>query len=330
MDANDDPYQILGVAEDASTADIKKAYRKLALANHPDKQKDEASREKACTIFPKLAAAYEILSDEEERQQYDLRKKYGGAPGTRYTTTGTAPTNSTATQSTPSTPTRTTTSFSRSPRKTTTTRVRRTTPQSPTSASSPESGTIRFTFDPSKTRSSDPYEIFREVFGKDFEKEFPGIQITTIRSPMKSPTTKVASPKKMTPTPVTPSTVTNSSSPRGKLVSQGKVPKAPFIYNSPSKQQTMLAKSPEPGNNGNAVISVSTSTQTICHADGSQEVVTTTSTVFADGTTRTSSQSSRSTPTISSTSIPRTMETGNTNNTTASPHRVVRRTVMRK
>ena len=326
MNATDDPYQILGVAEDASAADIKKAYRKLALANHPDKQKDEVSREKACTIFPKLAEAYEILSDEEERQQYDLRKKYGGAPGTRYTTTGTAPT----TPSTPSTPSRTTTSFTHSPQNTKTTRVRRTTPQSPTSASAPESGTIHFTFDPSKTRSSDPYEVFREVFGKDFEKEFPGAQFTTIRSPMKSPTAKVTSPKKMTPTPVTHSTVTSSSSPRGKVGSQEKVPKAPFIYKSPSKQQTMLAKSSEPRNIDNAVISMSTSTQTICHADGSQEVVTTTSTVFADGTTRTSSQSSRSTPTTSSTSIPRTMKTGYTNNAVVSPHRVVRRTVVRK
>ena len=324
MDDSDDPYQILGVAEDASAADIKKAYRKLALANHPDKQKDEASREQACIVFPKLAAAYEILSDEEERQQYDLRKKYGGAPGTRYTTTCTAPTTSTPASATPSTPSRATASFTRSPRQTTTTRVRRTTPQSPISAPAPESGTIQFSFDPTKTRSSDPYEIFREVFGKDFEKEFPGAHLTTIRKP---PTNKVASPKKMTPTLVTPSKSSSSSSPRGRFVSQGKVPKAPLIYKSPGKHQTMAC---EPGNTDNNVVSMSTSTQTICHADGTQEVVTTTSTVFADGTTRTSSQSSRSTPTMTSTSIPRTMKTGNTTNTVVSPHRVVRRTVIKK
>jgi len=96
MNANDDPYEILGVKSDATIDEIKKAYRKLALKNHPDKQQTEADKERCVNVFAKIANAYEILSDEEEREQYDLRKKYGGAPGTRYTTTKSSPGNTTA------------------------------------------------------------------------------------------------------------------------------------------------------------------------------------------------------------------------------------------
>lgn len=69
-----DYYEILGVDEDASKDEIKKAYRKKAKKFHPDKNPDnqEWAREK----FKKVSEAYEVLADEEKRQMYD---RYGEA-----------------------------------------------------------------------------------------------------------------------------------------------------------------------------------------------------------------------------------------------------------
>ncbi|CAD7953407.1 unnamed protein product [Amoebophrya sp. A25] len=67
--AKDDLYATLGVSKDASDVEIKKAYRKLALKLHPDKNPD--NREQSETEFKKVTAAYEILKDPEKRKQYD-------------------------------------------------------------------------------------------------------------------------------------------------------------------------------------------------------------------------------------------------------------------
>jgi curved DNA-binding protein len=64
----EDYYKILGVNRDASEADIKKAYRKLAMKYHPDHAKgDKAAEEK----FKKISESYAVLSDKEKRQEYD-------------------------------------------------------------------------------------------------------------------------------------------------------------------------------------------------------------------------------------------------------------------
>jgi len=62
------PYDILGVAKTASEAEIKKAYRKLAKAHHPDRN---ANDPKAKDKFAELNAAYEILGEAEKRAQFD-------------------------------------------------------------------------------------------------------------------------------------------------------------------------------------------------------------------------------------------------------------------
>jgi len=60
-------YETLGVSENASADEIKKAYRKLARKYHPDINKDESAVDK----FKEINAAYEVLSDQEKKAQYD-------------------------------------------------------------------------------------------------------------------------------------------------------------------------------------------------------------------------------------------------------------------
>ena len=62
-----DYYQILGVAREASEADIKKAYRRLARKYHPDVSKEKDAEEK----FKEVAEAYEVLKDPDKRAAYD-------------------------------------------------------------------------------------------------------------------------------------------------------------------------------------------------------------------------------------------------------------------
>ncbi len=63
-----DYYKLLGVAKTASAAEIKKAYRKLALKYHPDKNNGDKAAE---AKFKEVNEAYAVLSDSEKRQQYD-------------------------------------------------------------------------------------------------------------------------------------------------------------------------------------------------------------------------------------------------------------------
>ena len=64
----EDLYAVLGVSKTASQSEIKSAYRKLAVKYHPDKNPgDKAAEEK----FKKISAAYDVLSDETKRRQYD-------------------------------------------------------------------------------------------------------------------------------------------------------------------------------------------------------------------------------------------------------------------
>lgn len=66
--AKQDYYAILGVSRSASAADIKAAYRKLALKYHPDRNPNNKEAEET---FKEITAAYEVLSDDKKRQQYD-------------------------------------------------------------------------------------------------------------------------------------------------------------------------------------------------------------------------------------------------------------------
>nr|XP_053626373.1 dnaJ homolog subfamily B member 9-like [Cherax quadricarinatus]XP_053626374.1 dnaJ homolog subfamily B member 9-like [Cherax quadricarinatus]XP_053626375.1 dnaJ homolog subfamily B member 9-like [Cherax quadricarinatus] len=63
-----DYYEVLGVERNADEKEIKKAFRKLAIQFHPDKNKEKGAEEK----FREIAEAYEVLSDEDKRKEYDM------------------------------------------------------------------------------------------------------------------------------------------------------------------------------------------------------------------------------------------------------------------
>ena len=78
--AKRDYYEVLGVAKDASKADLKKAYHKLALKYHPDRNPGDAEAEAS---FKEAAEAFGVLNDDAKRQQYDqfghASNDFGGA-----------------------------------------------------------------------------------------------------------------------------------------------------------------------------------------------------------------------------------------------------------
>jgi len=75
---SDDYYRVLGVSRDSADSDIGRAYKKLALRYHPDKNADNALAKES---FIKISDAYEVLSDPEKRKRFDQFGKQGLAPG---------------------------------------------------------------------------------------------------------------------------------------------------------------------------------------------------------------------------------------------------------
>ena len=68
MAGNEDYYKVLGLTKSATSDEIKRAYRKLAVKYHPDKNPgNKAAEEK----FKKVSEAYEVLSDPKKRADYD-------------------------------------------------------------------------------------------------------------------------------------------------------------------------------------------------------------------------------------------------------------------
>ena len=78
-----DFYRILGVSKDVSDADLKKTYRKLARTYHPDSNQGDATAE---AKFKEISEAYSVLSDAEQRKEYDQIRAMGS--GARFTAGG--------------------------------------------------------------------------------------------------------------------------------------------------------------------------------------------------------------------------------------------------
>ena len=79
-----DFYQILGVSKDVSDAELKKVYRKLARKYHPDSNPGDAAAE---AKFKEISEAFSVLSDKEQRSEYDQIRAMG-AGGARFTSGG--------------------------------------------------------------------------------------------------------------------------------------------------------------------------------------------------------------------------------------------------
>src|SRR5213593_1992519 len=77
-----DYYEVLGVGRSANDEEVKRAYRKLAVQFHPDKNPDDPHAEEK---FKELGEAYDVLSDEQKRAAYD---RYGHAAFTQGTAAG--------------------------------------------------------------------------------------------------------------------------------------------------------------------------------------------------------------------------------------------------
>src|SRR3990172_6437804 len=86
MSSRDDFYGMLGVPRDATEADIKKAYRRLAMEHHPDRTGGDKHSE---ALFKQITEAYEVLRDSKKRAAYDRYgaagvRGAGGGPGFSY------------------------------------------------------------------------------------------------------------------------------------------------------------------------------------------------------------------------------------------------------
>lgn len=81
MQHSQDYYKILGVSEGASEDEIKKAYRKLAVKYHPDKNPGNKEAE---AKFKDISAAYYVLSDSKRKAEYDQIRKFGGARASNF------------------------------------------------------------------------------------------------------------------------------------------------------------------------------------------------------------------------------------------------------
>ena len=83
--AKEDYYKLLGVDRNASDAEIKKSYRRMAMKFHPDRNKDNPDEAEA--KFKQIKEAYEVLSDPKKRSAYDqfghagVDASMGGGPG---------------------------------------------------------------------------------------------------------------------------------------------------------------------------------------------------------------------------------------------------------
>ena len=84
---NETYYAVLQLSQTATLQEIKKAYRKLALQHHPDRNPPE-KKDQATIQFRRVNEAYEVLSDEDQRRQYDADLKYGRAGGDGGSSTG--------------------------------------------------------------------------------------------------------------------------------------------------------------------------------------------------------------------------------------------------
>jgi curved DNA-binding protein CbpA len=214
MDKGESAYEVLGVSPKATTTEIKKSFRNLALKHHPDRQKTDADRDKCHHIFARLSSAYEILSDDDERTRHDRTLKDLAQKNSTYNkpTTATSsqksktPTSKPATANSSTKRTSKTTKISSNkkdssvdpsnngPKKTWEERTQQAEANSWGFAMGAnddlpaiEKEFSKYTFKSGKG-FHDPYEVFRKVFKEEFGEEFvPGVSGTESKAARNKP-----------------------------------------------------------------------------------------------------------------------------------------------
>lgn len=335
-DPRDDPYKVLGVSDTANDAEIKKAYRKLALQWHPDKNPGDGN---ASHHFAKIANAYDILSDAEKRQSYDLSKKFG-TPGDGKIYTYATPTSKSTTPTWSASTKPSTSARSSQPSTRKTTKVYTTTS---TAFPQDERGDgIHYYTDNNGTFSAqvplspkkggggafeDPNDVFKRFFGKEFDLTKDQPQPSPASPPRKKvvrnrvATTHASSPVR---TKTTNMTNTSRPSPASPVKSKTKVTvqsplkatKSPAVSDTTPSSKTSKFKGKtqsslpfctplsdygcNTNHSDNSTTqqpqSMSSSTRTITHEDGAIETVTETTITFMDGSTSIKRSSSVSRP----------------------------------
>jgi curved DNA-binding protein CbpA len=272
MDKGDDPYKILGVTSTASADDIKKSYRKMALKHHPDRATGDHA------LFSRISNAYEILSDDEQRRNYDLQQQYGNNVG--FDPNGPTYSSASAPRSSNTTTTNTNDYSGGKPQKQRTTKTY-------TSSSEPQEWT--YTSEPQEwtsTSSSSPQEE---------EWTYSTPQSTTYSTT----TTKSKPTKKRTGTKTTSHHSGKSFHDPFEIFKQqfgedyanqllGK--QQPSSSNK-KKDKTACSGNGEADDDPHGVMGMSSSTRTVTHPNGQKEVITETVITRFDGSTETSSSS---------------------------------------
>jgi curved DNA-binding protein CbpA len=336
MEKGDDPYSILGVAPGADMAEIKKCYRKLALKYHPDKNNDDPV---ASAQFAKVSNAYEILSDPQQREQYDLRQRCSGVkkgfdPNARYdqntvrstrrssdppqptTTTYTTTTSGAPPSNEPVRPVRTevksenggtstTTYFSDGTSRTewvsspSASMPRRSTTTSTTSAATP----TQFSFSGPVDKNgsfADPMEMFKRMFGDDFNESSTSISF----DPEVSQSTPVKTVRRVVTTkgvPIVKTTTVETISPSNPKKSPKKSPATTTMTTTSRKMPSTgpFCGGPLETSPAQAPLGMSSKTSTITLDDGTVETVTETTITHADGSTETRMSRQKGPPTAS-------------------------------
>jgi len=205
-DYKDDPYAVLGVSTTATDADIKKAYRKLALKHHPDRQKPGSKgKDKAATQFAKISMAYEVLTDPNLRKEYDRLSgvRGGGGGGTSGSSGGNGPGTGASSSSAGS-------SNAASPHP-----PRKGGVAAAFGITGKEKGTTRKAPVGFRPAFHDPYDIWKRDFKDQFGFEYPGAEydFTEDEPPKKAlpPSSPPASPTKKNMSKDTPPKLSNST-----------------------------------------------------------------------------------------------------------------------
>jgi len=290
MEQGDDPYKILGVSTTASHDEIRKCYHKLALKNHPDRQKTDEARGKAQQVFARISNAYELVGDDDHRREYDLQQKEEDGGGFDNSASYDIPTPGVSSTSTSTKSTSTSTST-------------KATAPSKRSTKKKKAKPMNF---------NDPYDVFKWAFEEQFGIEYPGAKYDHIEGlePAPRKALKDSDNKKKKKLLLIKDTTTSfrnmfrrgdpadkqtSTTANEEEPSKPEQPKTKKLSSSSqalvkrskdNKKNQQIVKREEPAGN-NRPDSMETTTRTIKHKNGKEETITETTMTRPDGSTET-------------------------------------------